>query len=291
MHIMIVVQKGKRVVFFLLFLAWYNSLSAQDLGIYVSPGVINYGGDLQNTVYTFNQSGFAIGGGVTYRIKKFVVRAGVTTGSVQGSDSANSLYKNRNLSFQSKIFEGSLGLEYDIFDLDEKKFTPYGFAGVAVYHYDPYTNYSGQKVYLQPLSTEGQGLSAYPGTSPYALTQFAVPLGIGFKYKVSEQFHIGVEFCSRFLFNDYLDDVSGRYPDETILQKEKGDLAVDLSFRGDEFNPNAPFPTGTFRGNPDHNDNYYTSSLTLIYIFPRHTEFGGNGIGHRRSRSVDCPKL
>lgn len=288
---MIIVQKIRRVIFYLLFLAFYNSLSAQDLGIYVSPGLINYGGDLQNTVYTFNQSGFVTGAGATYRIKKFVVRAGVTIGKIQGSDSASSQFKKRNLSFQSQIFEGSLGLEYDIFDLDEKKFTPYGFAGVAVYHYDPYTYYNGQKVYLQPLSTEGQGLSAYPGTKPYSLTQFAVPLGIGFKYKVSEQFHVGVEFCSRFLFNDYLDDASSRYPDETILQKEKGDLAVDLSFRGDEVNPGAPFPVGNVRGNPDHNDNYYTSSLTLIYVFSNRSEFSGSGSGHRRSRSVGCPKL
>jgi len=288
---MTVGQRGKRIILYLLLLMVYNSSAAQDFGIYVSPGLINYGGDLQSTVYTFSQSGFAVAAGATYRIKKFVVRAGITTGKIQGSDSANSEFKQRNLSFQSKIFEGSLGLEYDIFDLDEKKFTPYGFAGLAVYHHDPYTYYNGQKIYLQPLSTEGQGLPEYPGIKSYSLTQMAVPLGIGFKYKVSEQFHVGVEFCSRFLFTDYLDDVSSRYPDETILQKGKGQLAVDLSFRGDEVNPGAPFPVGNVRGNPDHNDNYYTSSLTLIYVLSGRSGFSGSGAGHRKSRSIGCPKL
>lgn len=268
-----------------------NTAQSQNFGIYVSPGLMNYGGDLQAKAYTFSQAGFSISGGLLYNINHFTVRGAFTYGKVQGSDSASSNYAIRNLSFISNISEGSLTLEYDIFKLSDKKFTPYALAGVAVYHYNPYTTYNGQKVYLKPLSTEGQGLPEYPDRKEDALTQFAIPWGVGFKYKLTEQFHIGLEFCGRVLFNDQLDDVSGYYPDEATLLKERGQLAVDVSFRGDELNPTQTYPSDKLRGSPKHNDNYYTSSLMLIYMFPHNDMFGNSGGRRRHSRSMDCPKL
>ncbi len=283
-------KKLKYIVVAVLFFVFSNQLHAQNFGVFISPGLINYGGDLQQKVYTFSQSGFSISGGALYNINHFTIRAAFTYGKIQGSDTTGG-YPNRNLSFQSKLTEGSLSLQYDIFDLAEKKFTPYVLAGAAVYSYDPYTYYNGQKIYLQPLSTEGQGLSAYPGRKVYSLTQFAVPWGIGFKYKLTEQFLVGVEFCSRILFTDYLDDVSTNYPDETTLQKEKGQLAVDVSYRGDERNPANTYPSGAKRGNPGQNDNYYTSSISIIYMFPRHEQFANSEGHHKRSKALDCPRL
>jgi len=174
--------------------------------------------------------------------------------------------------------------------LDEQhRFTPYVFAGVGGYHFNSYTTYDSLKVYLQPLGTEGQDLPAYPNKKVYALTQFAIPLGIGLKYKISERVQIGVEFCSRFLFTDYLDDVSGTYPDENELFKGRGQLAVNVSYRGDEINPSQPYPSNQNRGNPKQNDNYYTTSLSLIYVFPE-SVFSGSGYGGKRGKAVNCPK-
>lgn len=51
---------------------------------------------------------------------------------------------------------------------------------------------------------------------------------------LNDNLRIGVEAGLRKLFTDHLDDVSGNYVDEADLLAAKGQLAVDLSYRGDE---------------------------------------------------------
>jgi len=271
-------------------LAFANITFAQ-LSVQIAPGIMNYGGDIQNKIYTFQEGNFAISGTLIYSFNKFSARAGMTFGKVMGDDLKGTGYETRNLSFNSNITEGSAALQYDLFLLDDNhKITPYAFAGVGVFHFDPYTYYDSQKVYLQPLGTEGQGLPAYPDKKVYSLTQFEIPFGVGVKYKLSERFLIGIEFCSRFLFTDYLDDISTTYPDENELFKGRGQLAVDVSYRGDEFDPSNPYPLeGAARGNPSHNDNYYTTTFTLTYVFSEHSFFN-NGSGGKKNKAVNCPK-
>ena len=172
---------------------------------------------------------------------------------------------------------------------ETRKFTPYVFAGLGYFHFNPYTYYNGQKIFLKPLSTEGEGVSG-TGKKFYQLSQFDYPIGIGFKYKVSDRILLGIEFNSRLLYTDYVDDVSTRYPDETTLFKERGQLAVNLSFRGNEIDPALNFPSNTHRGNPKQKDNFYTSVFTFTYILPGHTILSG-GNGWRNTRSLNCPKI
>jgi hypothetical protein len=276
-------------IFFFIF---YNALSAQELSVRISPGIMNYGGDLQSKAYTFQNAKFSIAADVVYSVNKFSLRGGVTYGKIKGDDFSSTRYKDRNLSFFTNITDANLCLQYDFLLMDEsRKFTPYIFAGIGVFHFNPYTYYNSQKVYLQPLGTEGQGLSIYPDRKKYSLTQFQNPYGVGFKYRISNQVLIGLEFSSRFLFTDYLDDVSTKYPDENELFKQRGQLAIDLSFRGNEVDPTLPFPSGKQRGNPKQKDNYYTSAFTFTYIFSKHSTFNGTGDKHsKRIRHIDCPK-
>ena len=273
-------------VLFILFLTCFeNKVSAQEFGLQINAGIMNYGGDLQTKLYTFKEVKLTAGADLRYQINKFAVRAGFNYGSIQADDK----FASRNLSFKSNITEASLCLEYDFFSFDQDhKLLPYVFAGIGVYHYNPYTTYNSQKVYLQPLGTEGEGLSIYPGSKLYSLTNFEDPFGIGVKYKLSSSLLIGIEFNSRFLYTDYLDDVSKTYPDENELFKQRGQLAVDVSFRGDEIDPTLSYPSGKKRGNPKQNDNYYTSVLTLTYIFPGNNLFK-NSFGHSK-HSINCPK-
>jgi uncharacterized protein DUF6089 len=274
---------------FILFLTCLkNEISAQELGLQINAGLMNYGGDLQPKSYTFSEAKLTAGIGIRYEIKRFALRAGINYGSVQGDDKLTR-NKNRNLNFKSAIAEGSLCLELNLFPVEsDNKFNPYIFGGIGAYHYNPYTTYNSQKVFLRPLSTEGEGLSVYPQRKVYSLTEFENPFGIGVKYKLSSNLLIGVEFNSRLLYTDYLDDVSRKYPNQNDLFKERGQLAVDLSFRGNELDPTSPFPSEKTRGNPAHNDNYYTSVITLTYIFPGNNFFG-NSFGHSR-HSISCPK-
>lgn len=281
----------RRIFFLIVVIFFYNNLTAQDLGVQVAPGLMNYGGDLQNKVYTFDQANFSVSAGLIYSINQFSLRGSFTYGKVSGDDARNTKFKYRNLSFFSTVSDVNLCLQYDIYSLDNgARFTPYFLAGLGVFHFNPYTFYNSEKYYLRPLGTEGEGLAAYPGKKVYPLTQMDIPLGVGVKYKLSDRFLLGIEFNSRFLFTDYLDDVSTNYPDENELFKAKGQLAVGLSFRGDEIDPSLPFPSNSKRGNAN-NDNFYTSSLTITYILPKHISFGGNGEKTRKSsRKLNCPK-
>src|SRR5690606_3987873 len=145
----------------------------------------------------------------------------------------NAAMKARNLNFKTSLFDWELTAQYNVFSLNSRWWTPYVFAGIGAFHYNPYTkDAAGEKVFLRPLSTEGQGF--IPGVESYKLTQFCIPFGFGFDYSLNEDMRIGLEFGYRKTFTDYLDDVSTTYVDETALLNAKGQVAVDLAWRGDE---------------------------------------------------------
>jgi opacity protein-like surface antigen len=241
----------------------------QNLHADLFAGIATYNGDLQGKRFTIDQSHPAVGIGASYNLtNKFIVRSGFTYGVIEGNDKKNTTAKGielRNLSFKSAVTELHLGFEYNLFKLEGKSLTPYLFAGVAAYHFNPYTkDVAGNKVFLKPLSTEGQGLAAYPDRKNYKLTQLALPFGGGIKFKLSDDIQVGVELGLRKLFTDYLDDVSSTFVDGAVLQAAKGSQAVELAYRGDEVNPATTYPAeGAQRGNPNRDDWYYFSGIRV----------------------------
>jgi opacity protein-like surface antigen len=245
-------------------------LAKSQLRVGIFGGISNYLGDLSDKAY--QNSGVALGVNVSYPItNRISIRGGYTYGKVKGADSLNPRedFKLRNLSFQSSISEFSLVAEINTFDMDYKRWSPYIFGGLAVYHFNPYTyDQQNNQVFLQPLSTEGQGLPGY--AKPYSLTQLALPFGGGIKYDISENVRISLEIGLRKLFTDYLDDLSGTYADANDLLAAKGPQAVDISYRGDEVaggNPAYPVK-GWDRGSPKYKDYYYFSGLHLSFALP-----------------------
>lgn len=244
-----------------------------QLQVGVFGGLSNYVGDMTDKPYT-NSNG-AVGITVGYQILSRVnLRAGFTYAKVNGADSLNKQedVRLRNLSFQSKISEFSIVAEFNTFDMNYKTWSPYIFAGLAVFHFDPYTyDQQNNKVYLKPLGTEGQGIQGYQ--KPYALTQLALPFGGGIKYNISDKFRVALEVGLRKLFTDYLDDVSGNYADPNDLLTNRGQQSVDLSYREDELPFGDPFypAKGETRGSPKYKDYYYFTGLHLVYIL------GGDG--------------
>jgi Outer membrane protein beta-barrel domain len=277
--------------FFLLGILIPSLLNAQRLHLNLFGGISNYSGDLQSKRFTMDQSYGAFGAGLQYDLTNhFSILGNLTIAKVGASDVNNKPeLKPRNLSFQTSIYEANILGEYTLFDLSRNRFSPYVFAGVAVYHFNPYTfDTLGHKVFLQPLSTEGEGLPQYPGQKPYKLTQLAIPFGGGIKLRISDNVVLAYEIGFRKLFTDYLDDVSTMYVDPAILLAAKGPKAVELSYRGNEIkggNPNYP-AVGTKRGSPKFYDWYY---LSVIKISIGINSMGiSNGKGGRGS--VDCPK-
>lgn len=279
---------------FLLFLLLPVFSQAQDQRFHLTlfGGLSNYQGDLQERTFSFNQSNMALGVGVKYDFTPhFAVRAGFNFGTVEATDkqATDPLLRARNLSFQSRITEGNVLLEYNLINLSEHRFTPYIFGGIAMYHFNPYSfDTLGNKVFLKPLSTEGQGLAAYPNKKEYKLTQFAIPFGGGLKLRISSNVVLGYEIGLRKLFTDYLDDVSTTYVDQATLLSERGSKAVEMAFRGSELKDGTAttYPVdGTVRGGSKYKDWYYFQGLTLTIGLGS----SGDGWGGKKS-SLGCPK-
>ena len=259
--------------------------NGQKIWINVYGGATNYQGDLQAKAYTFDQAHAAGGLGVSYDLTdRFSIRAALTAGKLSADDKygRNSV---RNLNFSSNLTEAQLAAQYNLWPLADHALTPYVFAGVAMYRFNPYTfDTSGSKYYLRELSTEGQGF--IDGMDYYNLTAFAIPFGGGVKLSLSENINVGLELGLRKLFTDYLDDVSTKYVDRTELIANRGLKAAELAYRGDEIKNGQPYPAaGTSRAS-DKKDWYYFTALTLSIRLPG--SGGGSGFGGRKSQFA-CP--
>lgn len=273
---------------FLLGILLPSLLNAQRFHVNLFGGFSNYSGDLQDKLFTLDESYGSFGAGVQFDLTtNLSVLANFTYAHVGASDLYNKpSLQPRNLSFETGIYEVNGLLEYNFIDLTRHRFSPYVFAGVALYHFDPFAYDSlGHKVYLQPLSTEGEGLAAYPGQKPYNLLQFAIPFGGGVKLRVSDGVVIAYEFNFRKLFTDYLDDVSTFYVDQATLLAAKGPQAVQMAYRGDEIKNGPPYPPAfEKRGSPNALDWYYTSGIRVsITINATHGRYYERG-------STECPR-
>ncbi|MCY7310705.1 MAG: DUF6089 family protein [Chitinophagaceae bacterium] len=245
---------------------------AQRGHIGIFGGAAAYSGDLSNKPFPRKVTNGAIGLTYSYEISDLIMlRTGFTYSIVGGADRYNEkpTLSLRNLSFETQIFELSIVGEYHLLNLNYNRYSPYFFAGFAVYKFNPYAYAAtGEKAYLQPLSTEGQGLAAYPDRKPYKLTQFAMPFGGGVKFRLTKKLRVGGELGIRKLFTDYFDDLSTNYIDQADLMAAKGQLAVDMAYRGDEVEGGSQlYPTKSDkRGNPKRDDYYYFAGVHVTYL-------------------------
>jgi hypothetical protein len=187
-------------------------------------GAAHYFGDL-NTRAKLNRPKMAAG--IFFR-KNFgnyiALRVGANYARLGYSDiynTHNTTMQQRNLSFNTNVWELALQGEFNFFRFmpgePEFSFTPYLTLGAGVFTYDPFAFLQGQKYYLRPLGTEGQGSSLYPERKPYSSMAICVPFGGGVKYALNDRMNIGFEVVYRYTTTDYLDDVSKTYPDMTVF--------------------------------------------------------------------------
>jgi hypothetical protein len=252
-------------------------------------GFAGYNGDLKDKLLSQHHILGSIG--AKYDLSEhFTARGFFTMTKLRADDKkGNAGMQQRNLNFQTKLWEIELSAQYNLFSMNDKWWTPYIYAGIGIYHFNPYTMSPAKRtVFLRPLSTEGQGF--VQGVSPYAKTQFCLPIGFGGTYALSEDLRVGLEFGYRKLFTDYLDDVSRDYVDEATLRTARGQLAVDYAFRGDEKNGASYPPAGAIRGNPEHNDGYYyiAATFSIRYFFDKYKQIVGLP-SSGRSKRVGCP--
>lgn len=260
----------KRALWLLLMVA--GSLHAQrgwEAG--AMAGVAYYFGDL-NTNYNLGLPHPA--GGVLARYnfnERLCFKMAGAYGRIEGSDvvSKNIFEKSRNLSFESPILDGSAQIEFNflpyIHGSKTEFFTPYVFAGIAVFSFNPMAYYQNKWVELRPLGTEGQ----FKGEE-YFTVQSAFAYGGGFKVDLTSEWSVNIEISARNTATDYLDDVSTVYPDMRDLARQRGNLAVALSDRSGELTtlPGSQLgEQGSQRGNSNNNDMYIFVKAGIVRYF------------------------
>ncbi len=271
-----------------------NENKATWIGIFV--GQMNYQGDLNPNSFTFARAKPTVAITARQSLNRWIsIKAGLAFGSIEAADRHNRNYlKQRNLSFYTTIKEASLSLETALLDLSSTRFTPFLYGSVSIFHFNPWAyDKSGNKTFLQPLSTEGQGLAGFPQQKPYKLTQLNVGFGAGARYAINDEMNFGIEFSQRKTFTDYLDDVSSIYVDYNTLLQAKGSKAVEMAYRGNEVPGGAPYPNhGEKRGTPTEMDWYYFIGVNFEMKFSRIARFFGDLKNGNSSaiQNIRCPR-
>jgi opacity protein-like surface antigen len=270
-------------------------VNAQTNQFGISGGISNFLGDLgkkpPNGRFYFGDveaSLFRPAFGVFYRhgFNKFLaIRTSAIYGRLQGDDRLSNykkfmddawIRKYRNLHFKSYIFEiAALGeinlMPYEAGNI-KKRFAPYITAGVALFSFNPKADYKGEKISLQPLGTEGQGLPGY--AKKYSLIQLAFPVGFGLKYNLTQFITVALDFGHRFTLTDYVDNVSTVYPNKTdvfgFYEPKTAQKIYELSRRSTENDLENLYgnitSSGSQRGNPKGKDAYLFSMFSLSYV-------------------------
>ncbi len=259
-----------------------------EVGLIVGASV--YQGDLTPSKVwsSVGETHVAYGAFYRYNINDFVaVKLGLTQGTISGDDSNSKDEQReiRNLSFKSAVTELAITGEFNILGYQpynlSRPFSPYVFAGLAVYRFNPKAELDDKWYELQPLGTEGQNLSGSDKSS-YNLTQISIPLGIGIKYALNDTWNIGIELGSRYTFTDYLDDVSTTYVGDNVWTENGEELTGQLANRSSDIKLG-----GEGRGNSNNKDWYIIGGVTISYNF---LDNGLSGFRNRNRRSkTGCP--
>ena len=217
--------------------------------------------------------------GLRYKLTPFFsLHSHLTYGQVRGDDKLTTEFfrHNRNLNFKSNIYEFNVNFEAALLSQREggiyrlrgvRRTTSfegsvYGFVGIGLFHFNPKGEINDKWYDLQPLGTEGQGIS--PARDKYKRTQVCIPLGIGGRYFFNRRLGVGFEFGVRKTFTDYIDDVSKTYYDMDAIRQKYGEVAAQLS------NPTlglseASSLEGSQRGDPRDKDAYMFFMISLHY--------------------------
>lgn len=273
---------------------------------------MNYLGDLAphyragSTSIPLTRPGLGITGIMRWH-RQLSLRGSFLWGRLRGDDATADMYHEddkfrytRNLHFRNDIKEFSLDLLLDLgwhhrTFASRRKFIPYLFAGVAIFHHNPkakvpdvdalhyelgnaqpiqqmdprYAGVTpGEWIDLKPIGTEGQHL---PGSEvkPYKNWNFAIPMGFGLRYRISRHYDFTFEMGYRKLFMDYLDDVSGVYvnPDE-FGEGPEANLARLMADRSKE-------PVHAVSGDPRNLEYILSQGHTMGRYGQVPEEFGG----------------
>ena len=241
-----------------------------EVGVFL--GGSYYLGDLNPSKHFL---GTKFAGGIVYRYNispRWALKVSALLGGLEASDAVSKANIERNLSFKTYIFDFSPQIEFNFLQYitgDKHYFiSPYIFVGVSVFNFEPKASIDGKWYSLQSLGTEGQRTTIVGSDKPYSLTTVGIPFGLGLKASPHKAISLGLEWGIRKTFTDYIDDVSGSYPDIETIAAENGPVAAALS---DRSLTDPGKHAGLARGNSKTKDWYVYTGLTIsVRIKPKH---------------------
>lgn len=270
---------------------YYDALFTVELG--ASVGAMNCLTDLggrhekgKRFISDVNRSATHPCGGIFAGVNyngKIGIRLELAYGQVSASDSILKHYKSaqngryiRNLSFRSDIREVSFTTELypaSFFPDTYLPILPYLTAGVGLFSFHPQAGWNGGWVSLPSLHTEGQGWKKDPDRSLYKLTQIDVPAGGGIRYELHPLVSIRCELIYRWLFTDYLDDVSTTYPSSSVFNTYLSPQVAALAARLSDRQRPAGYPSadheGEKRGNSNNKDAFFSLNIKCSFVLGR----------------------
>jgi hypothetical protein len=304
------IYKMKKVILSLFFVFTISSAFSQWLWDYgFAAGVSNYLGDIGGKEKArrdfiadikMAKTRWNVGAFVRYKFRPSVsFKLAFDYLRIEGDDklSTNPGRVYRNLNFRNDMFDLALTTEvffYTNNDLGntyryKNGFRAYVFAGIGGYYSNPKAKYNGEYVKLRPLQTEGVA---------YKPIGVNIPVGVGFYFTVNKKHRLGYELNWRTTFTDYLDDISGNYPETAPSDPMTRDLSLrtpELGAQGIAENNGAYYSHGwgQKRGDKTHKDSYITMSVSYSYVIRGKSSFykGRYGNFFRRGNKGKSRKI
>ncbi|TXD48098.1 hypothetical protein ES045_08845 [Polaribacter sp. IC073] len=162
-----------------------------------SLGGTNYVGDIGRTNYIYPNQ---LAGNIFFKYNynpRIALRGTFSYLPISGNDehADTAFRKNRGLRFSNTINELALGMEYNFYEYDisaeDKSWTPYLLVELAAFNYS----------YVKGKNPANENIYDKK-------TGFSIPIGIGFKSKLSGSFAFSLETKFRYTFEDDLDYAS-----------------------------------------------------------------------------------
>lgn len=280
-------NKVCKIFLIVLILTMGSELKAQGVDLIFGASTSHFLGDLggkpslgTNDLQDLDilSTRYAITTGVRIHLgNTFALRTNLWYARVAADDkyTRNRERRGRNLNFYSQILEADAVLEVNVYRSPDRKKIFYVFGGIGYFSFNPKTKLNGQVYELRDWGTEGQ--YAVAGKKPYDLRSVCFPMGFGYKILLTKRAYVTIEVNSRKTRTDYIDDVSTRYVDQSLLIAAKGPTAGLLADRNVSDIPGFSSP-GSIRGDPKDNDNFFFFSFSYNYALG--TGKGGYGFGN-----------
>ncbi len=229
----------KFLIFFFSFIIVSNAALAQNFEIGLTLGVNGYNGDVdiepQNVSSTLQ---LGIGLVAKYRLSnRFLLRGHVITGKLSGSEKNHSeaWRQERGFAFKTQMTELAGLLEWEL--IQKNRTTFFVFGGVGATFFNPTMDFNEPNSFiLTDINADAK--------ANYKKVTAAIPIGLGVKYSLNNNFYLSLEGGFRTVFTDYLDGISKiANPDKNDMYLFTG-LTLTKAFGGGKRASNRLFQKG-----------------------------------------------